>query len=194
MVELEKEPQTPEPIASLLYGTEKSKHFKQNTRVYNFMFAFTSMGGKVDKSIYRGRGPYCFKMQGQNSYMVESLVLVDENIPKLCQLYIYDTENEIENRINALGGNTDGVDPDIVDCLLTMLDQNNKLVQYFRMARDSFENKDLEDFKLVLISSSSTSGRPDHIGPSNEIASFIVSNDTDTGVREILLLKLNKIV
>lgn len=80
-----------------------------------------------------------------------------------------------------MGGNTDSVDPDIVESLLTMLDQNNKLVQHFRMARDRFENNDLEDFKLVLISSSSASGRPNHIGPSNEVAAFIVSDDTYTG-------------
>lgn len=180
-VELDKEPQPPEPLASLLSGGEKSKHFKQHIRVYNCMFSFTSSGGKVDNRINKGRVPYCFKMLGVNYHLLGSLVPTDGDSPKFCQLYIYDTENEVENRINALGGNTDTVDPDIVEALLAMLDKNNKLVRAFRMARDRFENRDLDEFKLVLISSNSASGRPNHITPSNEVAAFIVSDNTDTG-------------
>ena len=180
-VHIDKEPPPPEPLASLLNGGEKSKHFKQNIRVYNCMFSFTSTGGKVDNKINRGRGPYCFRLQGTNYHLLGSLVPTDGSSPKFCQLYIYDTENEVENRINALGGSTDGIDPDIVESLLAMLNQNNKLVKAFRMARDRFENHDLDEFKLVLISSNSSSGRPNHISPSNEVAAFIVSDNTDTG-------------
>ncbi|XP_074323398.1 uncharacterized protein LOC141660318 [Apium graveolens] len=78
-------------------------------------------------------------------------------------------------------GASDNVDPDIVEELLSMLDKNNELVKAFRMARNRFENEDLDEFKLVLISSQSSSGRPNHITPSNEVAVFIVSDDTDTG-------------
>lgn len=35
------------------------------------------------------------------------------NTPKFCQLYVYDTENEVENRMRAFPGN-DQIDPDIV--------------------------------------------------------------------------------
>ncbi|XP_074326645.1 uncharacterized protein LOC141664585 [Apium graveolens] len=62
-----------------------------------------------------------------------------------------------------------------------MLDKNNELVKAFRMAQNRFENEDLDEFKLVLISSQSSSGRPNHITPSDEVVAFIVSDDTDTG-------------
>lgn len=178
-VELPKEPQPPEPLASLLSGGPNSKHFKQNIRLYNCMFAMTSTGGKIDHSINKGRAPYCFKMLGQNYHLVGSLVPEDGSTPKFCQLYIYDTENEVENRINALGGSTDNVDPDIVQSLLAMLDKNNQLVKAFRIARDRFEEGELEEFKLVLISSKASSGRPNHISPSNEVAAFIVTDISD---------------
>ncbi|XP_074327693.1 uncharacterized protein LOC141665605 [Apium graveolens] len=93
----------------------------------------------------------------------------------LSALYIYDTQNEVENGINAMGGASDNVDPDIVEELLSMLDKNGELVKAFRMARNQFENEDLEKFKLVIISSQSSSGRPNHI------VAFIVSDDMDTG-------------
>lgn len=187
-VHIDKDPPPPEPLASLLSGGEKSQHFKQNIRVYNCMFSFTSTGGKVDNQINRGRGPYCFRLQGQNYHLLGSLVPSDGSNPKFCQLYIYDTENEVDNRINALGGSTDNIDPDIVESLLEMLNKNNKLVKAFRMARDRFEERDLDEFKLVLISSNSASGRPNHITPSNEVAAFIVSDNTDTaGFRDTVV-------
>ena len=67
------------------------------------MFSFTSMGGKVDDSINRkGRGPYVFRLHGQTYHSIGSL-LPEEGVPlKFCQLYIYDTQNETENRANAL--------------------------------------------------------------------------------------------
>ncbi|XP_074327785.1 uncharacterized protein LOC141665699 [Apium graveolens] len=180
-IHLPKERPPPKPLASLLLGGEKSRHFKQYIRVYNCMFQFTSSGGKIDNSINRGSSPYCFRLQGQNYHLVGSLVPLDGSSPKFCQLYIYDTQNKIENRINAMGGASDNVDPDIVEELLEMLDKNNKLVKAFRMARNRFENEELDEFKLVLISSQSSSGRPNHITPSDEVVAFIVSDDTDTG-------------
>ncbi|XP_074355904.1 uncharacterized protein LOC141695565 [Apium graveolens] len=83
-------------------------------------------------------------------------------------------QNEVENNINVMGGASDNVDPDIVEELLSMLDKNNELVKTFRMARNRFENEDLDEFKLVLISSQSSSGIPNHIMPSDEVAAFIL--------------------
>ncbi|XP_074342032.1 uncharacterized protein LOC141679429 [Apium graveolens] len=180
-IHLPKERPPPEPLASLLLGGEKSRHFKQYIRVYNCMFQFTSRGGKIDNSINRGSSPYYFRLQGQNYHLVGSLVPLDGSSPKFCQLYIYDTQNEVENRINAMGGASDNVDPYIVEELLGMLDKNNELVKAFRMAQNRFENEELDEFKLVLISSQSSSGRPNHITPSDEVVAFIISDDTDTG-------------
>ncbi|XP_074357752.1 uncharacterized protein LOC141697344 [Apium graveolens] len=176
-----KERPPPEPLASLLLGGVKSRHFKHYIIVYNCMFQFTSTGGKINKSINRGSSPYCFHLQGQNYHLVGSLVPLDGSSSKFCQLYIYETQNEVENRINTMGGASDNVDPDIVEELLGMLDKNNELVKAFRMARNRFENEDLDEFKLVLISSQSSSGRPNHITPFDEVDALIVSDDTDIG-------------
>lgn len=65
------------------------------------MFAFTSMGGKVDTSINKGRGPPVFRLLGQNYHMIGSLLPLDDIRPKFQQLYIFDTVNENANRIAA---------------------------------------------------------------------------------------------
>lgn len=79
----------------------KSKAFLEDIRAYNSMFSFTSMGGKIDKTINNGAGPYVYRMYGQNFHMIGSLLPMEGNTPKFSQLYIYDTSNEVSNRINA---------------------------------------------------------------------------------------------
>lgn len=64
--------------------------------------------------------------------------------------------------------------------LLLMLDENNKLVHGFRMARDRFKNQEREEVKLLLVSSSSTSGRPNPVGPSDEVGLLIVGDLENT--------------
>lgn len=63
------------------------------------MFAFTSLGGKVDSLTNDRRGPYNFRIHGQNYHKLGSLVPPNGHMPKFSQLYIYDTENEISNRM-----------------------------------------------------------------------------------------------
>lgn len=119
----------------------KANHFKKNIRLYNTMFAFTSMGVKVDHSINNGRSPYIYRLNEQNHHVFGSLIPNNGGDPKFCQLYIYDTEHEVENRMRWVNmDNGDTVDEEIVCGLLNMLDSRNELVPYFRMARDRFKD------------------------------------------------------
>ncbi|XP_012850810.1 PREDICTED: uncharacterized protein LOC105970521 [Erythranthe guttata] len=66
------------------------------------MFSFTSLGGKVQTSINNGSGPYTFLLHGHNYHLLGSLLPEEGTRPKFAQLYIFDTENEIQNRIDAV--------------------------------------------------------------------------------------------
>ena len=66
------------------------------------MFSFTSIAGKVDHWINNGSGPPIFLLGGQNYHCIGSLIPPDNERPKFAQLYIYDTDNEIENWIRAV--------------------------------------------------------------------------------------------
>ncbi|KAL4580719.1 hypothetical protein LXL04_016921 [Taraxacum kok-saghyz] len=93
----------PPPEYSNLFRSlhPKSKIFMKNIRYFNSMFSFTSMGGQVDKSINKGKGPYVFRLSGQNYHSMGSLLPDVGSTPKFSQLYIYDTENEEANRQNV---------------------------------------------------------------------------------------------
>ena len=68
-----------EPPAYLKYllGQESGKlgiNYRKNIRVFNSMFAFTSMGGRVDKSISCTKGAYVFRISGHNYHHIGSLL------------------------------------------------------------------------------------------------------------------------
>jgi len=79
-----------------------SRKFQQNIRIYNMMFAFTSPGAKLDNSINDGRGPPTIRIQGQPYHRIESLLPMPIKQPKFTQLYIYDIEHEIQNRLQTV--------------------------------------------------------------------------------------------
>lgn len=93
----------PHPLYDLLHlGDAKSKHFIENIRAYNMMFCFTSMGGRIDSSVNEGPGPYSYVLNGQNHHLIGSLLPTSGSSPKFAQLYIYDTDNEVANKISAI--------------------------------------------------------------------------------------------
>jgi len=84
----------------LLNGEDqRSKSFLQNIRVYNSMFSFTSIGGKIDNSMNNGSALPQFILNGQNYHRIGSLLSEHGSKPKFAQLYIYDIENEMTNRV-----------------------------------------------------------------------------------------------
>lgn len=93
----------PQIFKDLLYGNgPMSKKFQSGMRMYNMIFAFTSMGGKLDKSFNTGRAAPIFRLNGENYHLIGSLLPTSTEKVSFAQLYIYDTENEIVNRINSL--------------------------------------------------------------------------------------------
>ncbi|XP_070678029.1 uncharacterized protein [Malus domestica] len=126
--------------------------FKTNIRSYNSIMALTSMGAKVDPSINKRRGPYVFKINGQVHHLMGSLLPPEGIDPKFAQLYIYDTQNEVNNRINCFNGSepSEKLDQQIVGDLIKMLDECNEVVKLFRLARDRINEGSISNLRLRL--------------------------------------------
>jgi hypothetical protein len=151
------------------------------------MFAFSSLGVKVDDSINTGRGPYVFRINGLPSHRIGSLVPAPNKSPKFAQLYIYDTDNEIDYRMAVFdgeggsgveGGSRAAPDRDIVVSLTAMLDSCNALVRQFRMIRVSRERVELAGapFRLRIVGSSSDDPRVYSPPTAPELAALIVGD------------------
>nr|GEV71292.1 ATP-dependent DNA helicase PIF1-like [Tanacetum cinerariifolium] len=73
----------PEPLRRLLNYTEPTtSRFRDQIRVYNGMFCFTSFGARIDHSINMGRGLYTFHKNGQNYHRIGSLLPQEGTQPR----------------------------------------------------------------------------------------------------------------
>ncbi|KAM0870511.1 hypothetical protein ACQ4PT_039955 [Festuca glaucescens] len=171
-------PDWPHPLKELIRfdGDAVSDHFMHLIREYNAMFAFTSIGVHVDDTVNVGNGPYVFKICGVVAHKIGSLLpSADRPTPKFAQMYIYDTENELDHRMNIfdtvnnekddddatpadgpsasvrrLSRRKERPDPNIVRSLTTMLNECNPLVQTFRMAQQRLISPDCPDVAIRL--------------------------------------------
>ncbi|RID75775.1 hypothetical protein BRARA_B02803 [Brassica rapa] len=141
------------------------------------MFSFTSLGGKIDHSINNGRGPFVFRMSGENYHRIGDIVPEPGQAPKFSQLYIIDTLNEIKNRLDAYAGSDRAAakklrEP-LVLLLKNMLDQCNPHVKAFRSARDRFDVEGSTGYRMRLIESRQSDGRTHNLPTANEVAALI---------------------
>ncbi|XP_028784301.1 uncharacterized protein LOC114740311 [Neltuma alba] len=171
----------PVQLFNLLAGHHpQSNHFRMYVRTYNMMFAFTSMGGKIDRNVNDGRAPYVYKLSGQNMHLIGSILPTDGATPKFAQLYIYDTSNEVANRISATSGDSStssSVDISLVQMLQNMLDEHNKLVKVFRRAHDYIHAHEGQTIKIRLMHRRGRNVRQYDMPTSeNEIAALIVGD------------------
>ncbi|KAI9111319.1 hypothetical protein K1719_017731 [Acacia pycnantha] len=143
----------PEELEQLFFNKDSShaKKFLRNIRLYN-MFSFTSMGGRIDHSINsKGGGPYSFVLSGQNHHLIGSLLPPQGNPPVYAQLYIYDTENEVSNRISTVshvGG--EHLDQSIVEMLKEFLDKHNCVVKHYRNVAEIIKQNVISDYPLLF--------------------------------------------
>ncbi|KAM3221062.1 hypothetical protein P3L10_020330 [Capsicum annuum] len=126
------------------------------------------MGRKVDSSVNQSRGPRTFKLSGQNYHRIGSLLPLEGSILKFAQLYIYDTDNEVQNRIHAVsrGHDINKLHVVIVSDLKQMLDSHNVLAKTFRSSK----------VRLRLIGKRGTDGRRYNLPTVSEVATLVVGD------------------
>ena len=93
----------PSPLVRLIRfnGDVISNRFMRLIRQYNSMFCFTSLGAHIDNIINVGGAPYVFKMNGVVYHRIGPLVPPDSFSRKFAQLYIIDSGDEIDIRLNV---------------------------------------------------------------------------------------------
>ncbi|XP_031099719.1 uncharacterized protein LOC116003920 [Ipomoea triloba] len=131
---------------------DASKNFRTCVRTYNNTFAFTSLGiHQYDKNLCkRNKGIYTFKVQGQMYHFINDL-LPDGCPPRNLQLYFYDTDHEIENRVESVAR----LEENIVKALIEVM-SCNPYANFFRSLKDVVHS---DDFNILLNSSPSLDQR-----------------------------------
>ncbi|XP_048502335.1 uncharacterized protein LOC104908470 [Beta vulgaris subsp. vulgaris] len=103
-------------------------HFRTYIRLYNNLFAFSSLGGVFDACMQKGI--YVFKLHGQSYHFIPNLLPNDKR-PQFLQLYFYDAQHESENRLNLFPE----LRPDVIAILMEVM-QYNPYAKFFRSLRE----------------------------------------------------------
>ncbi|XP_078435043.1 uncharacterized protein LOC144706046 [Wolffia australiana] len=94
-------PNQPSLLLELLQGTtEESKHYRNFIRAYNSAFSFTSSGANFDRTLADiCVGVYTYRIQGAVYHQISNALLPPAgHAPSFAQIYIYDTDYQIERR------------------------------------------------------------------------------------------------
>ncbi|KAJ1699041.1 hypothetical protein LUZ63_007553 [Rhynchospora breviuscula] len=182
----------PEPLRTLLDPSAgpDSVHFHSAIRTYNSMFAFSSMGVKLDQQINRSAGPYVFRVSGQACHRIGSLTPPEGQRPAYAQLYFYDTANEVQNRIASVPDSslTNRPREYIVVQLRDMLYEHNIIAQGFRTARDRIGSSAGDDFHLRISSSRNQQGVQYSTPAADEVVGLLVGDFNETSsTRDIII-------
>jgi hypothetical protein len=133
----------------------------------------------VDQSINTGSGPYVFRINGVVHHRIGSLLPADGSRLEYAQLYIYDTINEVQNRLSVIPSERDHVlDPDLVRSLIEMLDEHNPLVRQFRLARDRLISPTSPEILIRLMGSVDSHGDRFSLPAVPELAGLLVGGLT----------------
>jgi hypothetical protein len=114
--------------------------------MYNSALSFTSIGAKIDQQITGTSGVYTFCIHEEIYHRIGSLLSNSETQPQFAQIYIYDTDHEIQNRLNIMPG----LDPMILGELQQILHNINPYVNQFRQAGNLLKNNPSLNLKLVI--------------------------------------------
>ncbi|KAJ4827669.1 hypothetical protein Tsubulata_035503, partial [Turnera subulata] len=171
--------------------TQEATQFCENIRAYNSTFAFTSMGDIIDREIKSKRGPYVFRLNGQNHHLIGSLLPMPGQQPRFAQLYVYDTDNEVQNQNQIMGPGPGErrLDETLLDDLMSMLDEHNVLVQSFRVARERYAQDDVGEFWLRIVSSREKDGRQYNTPTSSGITMLIVGDVDENAINRDIVVQ-----
>jgi len=107
----------------------------------------TSVGAKIDNSVTRQSGPYCFKIQGKLHHLTGPLLPHGNHTPNYAQIYILDTAEQL----NVRRLNNRNIDPVVIDNLQTMLLDSHPYIGHYHHAYKLIREKPVEEQEEITI-------------------------------------------
>jgi len=176
---------------------EKSNQFFNYIRTYNSSFSFASFNANVVNFSGRRPGPYCFKIQGQIYYQINTALYAAENEnPTHGQLFIIDSSEAI----NCCLQQTSNLDLEIVRNLKCMMQECNIFAQSYQMMGEELENQRqigiesgelFSELQLLFTLKPGMDRRRYNIQRTNEVAA-VFSTTADGDIPESYVIIRNK--
>ncbi|KAL6571906.1 hypothetical protein OROMI_012864 [Orobanche minor] len=159
-------PRMPQRLWELYTSLESSAavHFRRRCRTYNNTTAFSSLGIRYDETLVKSnKGIYTLRIQGAVYHFIRDLMPADGHGRQL-QLYFYEPEHELENRLSQSGDLDVHILEDIIDLM-----QLNPYAVFFRGLR---ELVNLDEYNIVLRADPSLDMRIFNLPTVNQVAAI----------------------
>ncbi|KAL0381183.1 UNVERIFIED_CONTAM: hypothetical protein Sangu_0182600 [Sesamum angustifolium] len=102
------------------------------------------MGVALDENLPAfNQGIYTFRAHGLIYHRIGTLLPPPGMRPRYLQMFIYDTDNELEHRLQESGG----LDPELIEKIRQILDAHNPFVKIFRQLA---QRADIHDCRLLI--------------------------------------------
>jgi len=161
--------------------------FRHNIRNYNNAFSFSSLGVKIDQSVYGRQGIYIFRIQGQLCHYIGSLLPPPGKDPAFSQIYIYDS-NSMHQAQQRMSYHPDMLDINTVLSLQAMLQECNPYVEIFQTASERLAEYSNISLHIKLVDLPHYDSKQYNHPTADEIAVIMVgSEDQPTAGRDIVL-------
>jgi hypothetical protein len=137
----------PPLIKDLLTDSDpESQNFIKSIRNYNSALAFASIGAEV--SHMSGPGTYCYKIQGQIYHRISAIHPNSGERPKFAQLYILDSEEALNERMNIRSNTT--CDRQLMSRLDQLIRRINPFAEAFKMMHELENEKGSTDVCMYI--------------------------------------------
>ena len=107
----------------------------------------TLVGVKIDNSVTRQSGPYCFKIQGELYHLTSALLSHGDQTPIYAQIYILDTVEQL----NIRRANNNNLDSVVMDNLQTMLLDSHPYIGRYHYAYKLIKEKPANEQQKIKI-------------------------------------------
>ncbi|XP_026378595.1 uncharacterized protein LOC113273038 [Papaver somniferum] len=160
--------------------TEVGEHFRRYIRRYNQCFSLTSIWVNYDRELADNReGVYTFRVQGDIYHKIGSLLppVVENETdpprtvrPRYIHMYIYDTDNEINWRMEEGGAD---LNREVMEKLRTILDTHNR---FMHVIRPLAKREDIQRCRLVIKEQPATK-KQYTLPTASQVAAIVVEGD-----------------
>ena len=166
-------------------GSSEAKDFRQHIRGYNASFAFASLGVHED---VLPAGVYSFRINGSVCHRIGHLQpnSADER-PKFAQMYIYDTDHEIQNRLHW----NPQLKSDILATISRVINSVNPFVQFYKHAAATVDSagEQGKDVKMVLRADSSKDAHRYNLPTASEVAVILPGDPQNFQQRDVVIYR-----
>jgi hypothetical protein len=181
------DPLPPELYWYYVADHDDAKEFRSHIRRYNKAFAFTSSGGsfRLDGRVLDGRGPPCYKIQGELFHQIGPVLPENPQAPLYSQLYIYDPTDALQHRKS----NNPQTRSETMAFLQMLMLHCNPFVDTYVQADELMRSTSIPEYHLKLDFLLASDRRRYNLPSSQHELAAIIPGDVDSCVnsREVIL-------